>query len=260
MAQSTRRLSAWRRLRRAVPSSQNESTNTSSLIDEDHGIVNGRSQVHSCPVDGDWDSSMQDRCASRLVRALNFNFREIDSDSRARSRMSLPKSKAVTKLLIRRQYYRDIATPALLKLLSESLTCVESLRRENWRIISNKARRIDDRRYTPGLEGTRLRASYLLGSALPTQLKSLHLFEDFHPHLHGRKDAQRPRSSKIQILPSLAISAPSLEHLSVSFLPDAIDCLGLRDHLITVATAVPGNRKYSTQSHKLHLPFNNRLI
>lgn len=49
--------------------------------------------------------------------------------------------------------------------------------------------------------------------------------------IYGSEDTKTPRLSKIQILPSLAVSAPNLEHLSVSFLTDAIDCLGLRSHL-----------------------------
>lgn len=206
------------------------------LSDDIHSIANGRIDRYraSCYyglTGKGWPQSRFGLTARRLVRALGFNFRDVALDIPANKALRFPEVKAVSTLLIRRQFYRDIATPSLTKLLSEGLTCLESLSRENWRSINKAARRTDDVRYAPHSGITGRRTNYLLQSALSTSLKRLNLFENFHPYLHGGRDTKQYRASRIQILPSLANSAPNLEHLSVSFLTDAIDALGLRSHL-----------------------------
>lgn len=69
----------------------------------------------------------------------------------------------------------------------------------------------------------------ILGSKLPRSLESLHIFEDFNIAIHGRDVTNEPRTFGIQVLKCLAVSAPNLRHLSVSFLSDAMDCFELSD-------------------------------
>lgn len=166
------------------------------------------------------------------MRPLKLNFRDIASHGSPR----LPQVGLVTELFIRRQYFRDISTSSLLRLL-ESLPSLVGLNRQNWRLIHEQHRRIDDGKYSPPLSAqseqleSRPGASYLL-TQLPQGLDCLDLFEDFDVQLHGRLDVCRPRNSGIQILPSLAVTTPNLRVLAVSFLTDAIDCFGLRDYFL----------------------------
>jgi hypothetical protein len=158
--------------------------------------------------------------AKRLVRPLKFVNRQL----------RLPEASIVTEFLIRRQHFRDISTPSLRKLL-ESLPSLRILRRENWRLITQKERVVDDRRYAlqyGASKKTQDGSRYLLTTALPRSLIHLQLFEDFERQLHGKRDCERSRLSLIELLPSLAILTPRLQHLAVSFLTDAIDCFGLR--------------------------------
>jgi hypothetical protein len=196
--------------------------------------------------------------------ALVFNFRELSPDKPVKG-LKFPEVEAVSTLIIRRQFYRDIATPSLIKILSESFRFIAGFNRENWRIVKKTSRRTDDARYAPDPRYTGRRINYLLYSALPTSLKRLNLFENFHPYLHGGKDTKQPRSSKIQILPSLAISAPNLEHLSISFLTDAIDCLGLRNHIGKadiadhVTAPLPNLRSIALTSQEFLRPTQDRV-
>ncbi|OIW28880.1 hypothetical protein CONLIGDRAFT_396718 [Coniochaeta ligniaria NRRL 30616] len=184
------------------------------------------------------DADRRCRIAQRLVRPMKLNFQELYSkgEQDAKQELRVPDASIVTTLTIRRQYFRDISTPCLGKLL-ESLPSLKFLRRENWRIIRAEDRSIDDRRYSLPLSGGKKRkkslseADYLL-TQLPRHLEVLCLFEDFEVQLHGREDAISPRSSGIQFLPSLAVSTPALRELAVGFLTEAIDCFGLRDYYL----------------------------
>lgn len=173
------------------------------------------------------------RIAQRLVRPLRLNFRDIALRHGTQAGLRLPVANIVTYLVMRRQHFRDISTADLGKLL-DSLPSLRRLRRENWRLIRQQDRTIDDRRYAPPLAGTHSAsdADYLL-TRLPPRLRNLYLFEDFEAQLNGREDALRPRISGIQVLPSLAVSTPNLSHLGVGFLTEAIDCFGLRDYYLS---------------------------
>lgn len=157
----------------------------------------------------------------------------------------MPEASIVTEFLIRRQHFRDISTLSLRKLL-QSLPSLRILHRENWRLVTRKERVVDDHRYALRYGATkkaRDASRYLLTAMLPSRLTHLQLFEDFEIQLHGKEDAERPRHSRIELLPTLAVSTPHLRHLAVSFPTDAIDCFGLRD-VYFGGSAIPDDRTY----------------
>lgn len=170
-----------------------ERSSPERLSDDIHRIQNGRIEYdracHCSDANSGWERSFDGLCARRLIRDLKFNFSEL-LPSRPPKTLKFPEAKAVTVSLIRRQFYRDIATPSLVELLSESLRCLESFSGENWRIVKKTARRTGDARYAPTQGYTKPRVNYLLRSALSTSLKRLDLFENFHPYLHGEKDTR----------------------------------------------------------------------
>lgn len=100
----------------------------------------------------------QSRCqhAQRLVRPLKFDFREMTTHRKAGMArwLTLAEAPCVTDLLIRRQHFRDIETASLSWLLG-GLPSLQSLHRENWRLITEEKRLDDDRRYAVRT-GTRL--------------------------------------------------------------------------------------------------------
>lgn len=161
----------------------------------------------------------------RLVRPLKF----------AHNQVKLPEARIITEFVIRRQFFRDISTRSLRKLL-QSLPSLRILRRENWRLILDKERKADGRAYAARHSASlansgpkRDLSRYLLLPMLPRGLRHLQLFEDFDIQLHGKENIEEPRRSRIELLPSLSVSTPYLQHLAVGFLTDAIDCFGLRN-------------------------------
>lgn len=194
------------------------------ITDHFHWFDNGQSITALRPggIDGF-------HMAERLIQPLDFDFFRIKF-KRGQSKDHLPKVKMVTSFLIRRQYYRDIHPSALGRLFDESLTNLRDIRHERWRLPYDIFQEMHDWTYGPteefpsGQGGT-------LGSKLPSSLESLHIFEDFNATIHGSETSNRPRPSRIQVLKGLAISAPGIKHLSVSFLSDAMDCLEISDHM-----------------------------
>lgn len=181
------------------------------------------------------DGGMYAQYAKRLVRPLNFLHRKL----------TLPEASIVTEFLIRRQHFRDISTPSL-RTVVESLPSLRILRRENWRLITPKDRAVDDFCYAlpyKTTERAKGASRHVLISALPRSLTHLQLFEDFDIQLHGKEDYNRPRNSRIELLPSLATSTPNLQHIAISFLTDAIDCFGLRGVYLNEG-AIPDHMTY----------------
>lgn len=168
----------------------------------------------------------------RLIpQPLEFDFFGVRF-KRGQSKDQLPKVEAVTSFVIRRQYYRDICSFSLAKLLNESLTNLRDIRHERWRLpFDVLLESFDDSSWTdwPPKE-LPFGIATTLGSKLPASLESLHMFEDFNATLHGWGDLSRPRPSRVQLLKGLARSAPGIKHFSVSFLSDAMDCLETPDH------------------------------
>ncbi|KAB5513336.1 hypothetical protein GE09DRAFT_1295152 [Coniochaeta sp. 2T2.1] len=198
--------------------------------DEGHGAGSkeGRQVWAKCVADS-WTENRQ-AMSRRLVRPLRL----------VNMATKLPVAKVVTGLLIRRQFFRDISTSSLRHLL-QSLPCLRTLRRENWRLPLLADRNADDRLYTrtnrPWWEPN------CLLPVLPAGLTTLQLFEDFEIQLHGRYDVERPRDSRIQLLPNLARSTPRLQELSVGFLTEAIDVFGHRNFYLN-PTGIPDFATY----------------
>ncbi|KAB5559550.1 hypothetical protein GE09DRAFT_60087 [Coniochaeta sp. 2T2.1] len=184
--------------------------------DEQHGAGSkfGRQLWAKCVATA-W-SQNREAISRRLIRPLRL----------ANMATKLPVAKIVTGLLIRRQFFRDISTSSLRHLL-QSLPCLRTLRRENWRLPLLADRKPDDGLYSR-TNGPWWGANCLL-PALPEGLTTLQLFEDFEMQLHGRYDVERPRDSRIKLLSNLARSTPRLQELSVGFLTEAIDAFGLRN-------------------------------
>ncbi|KAJ4393026.1 hypothetical protein N0V93_002232 [Gnomoniopsis smithogilvyi] len=133
------------------------------------------------------------------------------------------------------------------KLLNDSLVGLHHIRYEGWRSSRPKTwhwppawREQEDLNYGPIIAPNNLPTAVgnqrrrndtdrqgILGRDLPPSLESLHLFEDFDHTIHGPRSLEEPRPSHILVLKALAISVPSLRHLSVSFLSDANECLNM---------------------------------
>lgn len=78
------------------------------------------------------DEPVEIQAARRMVKPLRLDFRGLPATyERSDSKVRLPEVKAVTEFLMRRQFYRDVTTPVLAKLLKESFTGLKSLSREN---------------------------------------------------------------------------------------------------------------------------------
>lgn len=69
-----------------------------------------------------------------------------------------------------------------------------------------------------------LSAKGALGHGLPSSLETLSLFEDTTSKSPNVKELSDIRSSRIRVLDGLAGQVVNLQHLSISFLSDAIDC------------------------------------
>lgn len=192
-----------------------------AINDEFHGFDNGYAMTALRPRG--FDSV---KMAKRLTQSLDFDSFGVRF-KRGQSRDHLPNVRMVTSFLIRRQYYRDICTSALRRLFNESLTNLRDIRHERWRLPDEDDQEKHDWAYGP-TKG--IPSEHTLASRLPSSLRSLHIFEDFNATIHGSKTSSEPRPSRIHILKGLAISAPGIEHLSVSFLSDAMECLDT-DHV-----------------------------
>ncbi|KAJ4308290.1 hypothetical protein N0V84_012181 [Fusarium piperis] len=80
------------------------------------------------------------------------------------ARKVLPKVNIVKALVIRRQFYRNISSSALAKLLRESFPCLEMLRDERWLAFNRSSER--------------LCSSEDVLDALPAKLRRLHIYQD----------------------------------------------------------------------------------
>lgn len=171
--------------------------------------------------------------AARLIRPLDFNFSSV-AFKQGQWKYRLPEAKMVTSFVIRRQYLRDISVSALARLYDESLPRLRTMRHERWRLPHEVCQQEFDWSYGPTQEfsSQNLGLASIPGhvSRLPSSLQSLHLFEDFSSTMHGAEPSSRPRPSRIQILKGLAAAAPSVKHLAVSFLSDAMECLDTPDN------------------------------
>ncbi|KAB5526266.1 hypothetical protein GE09DRAFT_1292901 [Coniochaeta sp. 2T2.1] len=142
--------------------------------------------------------------------------RDIGAGTRHQRDLGQRLAPCVTDLLIRRQYFRDIETSSLSRLLG-SLPSLRGLRRANWRRVGMEERRQDAARFNPplALDSRNALRDILfplpLTTSLPPSLTHLQLFEDFDAQLHGRAD--------VRALLLFLLSA---------FLTDAIDVFDLR--------------------------------
>lgn len=161
--------------------------------------------------------------AARLISPLQFDtfkvkFRPVQPRDR------LPEVKMVSSFLMRRQYYRFIGIFSLRRLVMESLTGLRSMRCEIWRIQS-----LLSRDWQLGLTmSPSIFGGTVFGPTVPSQLETFCCFEDFSAKMHGPEEVKELRRSEIKVLHWVAISAPNLKNLAVSFVSDAKDCLELR--------------------------------
>ncbi|RMJ07499.1 hypothetical protein CDV36_012897 [Fusarium kuroshium] len=135
-------------------------------------------------------------------RSLEFRFGEHES---------LYSARVITRLLIRRRYFRNIGPKALCYIFRAS-PCLEAIHLERW--CYGRAR--SDEEWD--------KDSSLIGLNLTSSLKQFSFYDEFNTMYHQQGRMRIPRSNK-RLLKSLAenTGGNQLEHLSISFVFDAQD-------------------------------------
>ncbi|KAK0727211.1 hypothetical protein B0T26DRAFT_799282 [Lasiosphaeria miniovina] len=143
----------------------------------------------------------------RLTREMSLSF----NLPQFKSSQTLPQVPAVDELVIRRQFYWQIAPDTLRKLL-ESFTCLVSFRHEGWQ------------RPTMARQQDFVKAyKTLISRGLPVSLRNLHLFQDSNRDLNPSIVPQIVITPNRGLGKTLARASKSLEVLSAAFVVDAID-------------------------------------
>ncbi|KAH6976488.1 hypothetical protein BKA56DRAFT_633683 [Ilyonectria sp. MPI-CAGE-AT-0026] len=120
----------------------------------------------------------------------------------------IPKAEVITRLLIRRRYFRNISAKALSQIFNAT-PCIEAIHLERWCY----GRRRHDRKWDMH--------SALTGHELPHSLKQFSFYEEFSTMYHRQPGKMRiPRSNR-KLLKGLLETMRHLEHLSVSLAIDA---------------------------------------
>lgn len=166
--------------------------------------------------------------AKRPISRLDFDpFRVKFKPGQSQSH--LPEVRMVSSFLLRRQHYRSLSNNALRRLVKESFTSLRELRFERWRLADAISQETEDWQLGLTLVSP-LGAGGILGSKAPSPLETLSLFEDFSRYMHGTRQVNDPRPSRLRLLAWVANYAVNMKHFSVSFLSDAKDCLDLSGH------------------------------
>ncbi|EEU40677.1 uncharacterized protein NECHADRAFT_76074 [Fusarium vanettenii 77-13-4] len=133
-------------------------------------------------------------------RALQFQFGE---------HHSLPSAPVITRLLVRRQYFRNISPKAFADIFNAA-PCLEVIHLERW--CYNWM--LSDKEWDRG--------SSLIGLHLPSSLKQFSFYDECSTTYHRQGRMRLPRSNK-RLLRSLIENKWSnqLKHLSISFAFDA---------------------------------------
>ncbi|KAK7747328.1 hypothetical protein SLS53_001581 [Cytospora paraplurivora] len=147
---------------------------------------------------------------------LTFDFSEFTL-RRGWTERVLPKAPIITEFLIRRQYYRIVSTPAILKLMTQSLTNLQSWRWERW---------LDVALYHH--QDFRRALRFHLSKALPHTLKHLAIYLDTNAILHN-DTVTLSYPSLGRKLAFVSHREIELEVLALSFVVDAGDFFGRYD-------------------------------
>ncbi|KAF4463154.1 hypothetical protein FALBO_10032 [Fusarium albosuccineum] len=132
----------------------------------------------------------------------------VDDGDQVPHHFILPEAEAITHLLMRRRYFRNISAKAWSQIF-KAAPCLEAIHIERWCY----GRRQNDREWDND--------SAFLGHELPSSLKQFSFYEELSTDYHQRPGKMRSRRSNLKLLEAMAKSTHHLEHLSISFAFDA---------------------------------------